>query len=196
MSLPNGVHPLPPGKVAAVMTKLEMHAPAPLRGAALPEGLTLSDAVPAVPDYLDLFRRVGRDWLWFGHLLMPEDELAVLLKDPKFQTFTLMKDGRAEGLMQLDFRTSGACELAYFGVTPALVGAGAGSYLMDQAITRAWAEDITRLWVKTCTNDSPQALEFYVRSGFTPYQRLIEIEDDPRLTGYYDTATRPSHPVI
>ena len=177
MALPDGFYDIPAGKLPMVVTYLEMTAPAPLRGASLPQGLTFTDFPRDPYAYRDLFRRVGQDWLWFGRLELTEEELIEILNDPKQHIFALEKDGRPEGLLELDFRKAGECELAYFGVTPALIGSGAGAYLMDQAITRAWAEDITRFHVHTCSIDSPQALSFYIRSGFTPYKRQVEIAD-------------------
>jgi hypothetical protein len=37
--------------------------------------------------------------------------------------------------------------------------------------------------VHTCTLDHPAALAFYIRSGFHPYRRAVEVADDPRLLG-------------
>jgi hypothetical protein len=67
---------------------------------------------------------------------------------------------------------------------------------MNEAVTRAWARPITRFWVHTCTHDHPGALAFYVRSGFTPYQRMVEVHDDPRLQGLLPEAAAPHIPLI
>jgi GNAT superfamily N-acetyltransferase len=74
-------------------------------------------------------------------------------------------------------------EISYFGLTPDLVGQGAGRYLMEHALAAAWASHPHRVWVHTCTLDHPRALSFYLKAGFAPYKRAIEIADDPRLTG-------------
>jgi GNAT superfamily N-acetyltransferase len=94
--------------------------------------------------------------------------------------------GRDEGLLELDFREAGTCELAFFGVTQAIQGSGAGRFLMNRAIEYAWRRPISRLWVHTCTLDHPDALAFYLRSGFRAYARRVELADDPRLTGLLD----------
>jgi hypothetical protein len=54
---------------------------------------------------------------------------------------------------------------------------------MDQAIVRAWSRPIQRFHVHTCTLDHPNAVAFYVRSGFTPIRRAVEVALDPRLVG-------------
>lgn len=195
--LTDGYHDVPPGKVAAVVTELEMRAPAPLRGRPAPDGVALRP-VPS-PDldwYRALFAHVGHDWLWFSRLRMTDDQLSAILTDPLVEVFAVEKDGQPQGLLELDFRTEGECELAYFGLGPALVGSGTGAWLMDQAITRAWARPIQRFHVHTCTLDHPSALGFYMRSGFTPTKRMVEIADDPRLTGVIPETRAPQIPVL
>ena len=195
--LGDGYHDVPAGKLAMVVTHLEMHSPAPVRDVPLPEGIALRQVTPTLDWYRDIFQRVGsQEWLWFGRLKMSDAELIAILNDPDVAFYTLSKDGQDEALLELDFRQKGECELAYFGLTPALIGAGAGRYLMNHAIATAWSKPIKRFHVHTCTIDSPQALAFYIRSGFTPYKRQIEVADDPRLTGMLGRDAGPNVPII
>lgn len=191
-----GFHDVPPGHVATVVTTLEMTAPAPARDVPLPDGVSIrAVARPEVAWYRDLYMRVGgRDWLWFSRLEMAEADLAAILHDPGVYVWAVEKDGRAEGLLELDFRAEGACELAFFGLTAELIGSGTGRALMTRAIAEAWARPITRFWVHTCTLDSPGALGFYRRSGFTPVSQQIEIARDPRLTGTLPRDAAPHIP--
>ncbi|MBK0325865.1 GNAT family N-acetyltransferase [Rhodobacteraceae bacterium F11138] len=183
--LGDGFHDVPPGKVAAVVTHLEMRQPAESRSVPEPKGVTLKRIETPNPDwYRDLFQRVGaRDWLWFSRLNLSDAELTAILHDPLVETWALMTRDHAVGLLELDFRPADACELAFFGVTPDLIGAGAGRFMMNHAIARAWQRPINLFHVHTCTLDSPAALPFYRRSGFVPVRQQIEIADDPRLTG-------------
>ncbi|WP_372993574.1 GNAT family N-acetyltransferase [Sulfitobacter sp.] len=195
--LGDGYHDVPAGKLAMVVTHLEMHSPAPVRDVPLPDGIALRQVTPTLDWYRDIFQRVGsQEWLWFGRLKMSDAELIAILNDPDVAFYTLSKDGQDEALLELDFRQNGECELAYFGLTPALIGAGAGRYLMNHAIATAWSKPIKRFHVHTCTIDSPQALAFYIRSGFTPYKRQIEVADDPRLTGMLGRDAGPNVPII
>lgn len=188
--LTDGFHKVPAGKVAVIVTFLEMTAKPALKEVPLKEGLTFRRVVPDVAWYRDIFTRVGGlDWLWFGRLLLDDDALDVILSDPKVEIYTLSRNGRDEALMELDFRKDGACELEYFGLTSDLIGTGSGRYLMNEAITRAWAKPISRFHLRTCTIDSPQAMSFYKRSGFSPVKQAVEISDDPRVIGVLpDTA--------
>ena len=193
----DGYHDVPPGKLAMVVTHLEMTAKPPVRPGSAPEGITLCEVKPTLEWYRDIFTRVGAlEWLWFSRLKMSDDALTAILNDPNVIFHTLSKDGKDEALLELDFREPDQCELAYFGLTPKLIGTGAGRYLMNAAIDYAWARDISRLHVHTCTADSQQALAFYIRSGFTPYKRQIEIDDDPRAIGLLPKDAGPHMPII
>ena len=192
----SGFHDVPPGKFAVVVTHLEMDAKPSLREVPLPEGVTFQKVTPTLDWFRDIFRRVGMDWLWYGRLKLDDAALTAVLQDPARAFYTLTRDGKDEALLELNFPEDGTCELAYFGLTSALIGSGSGRYLMNQAITLAWEQPITRLHLHTCTNDSPQALGFYVRSGFTPVRRQVEIDDDPRLTGLLPRDAAPQVPLI
>lgn len=194
--LTDGYHDVPLGKLAMVVTHLEMREAAPLRDVPAPEGVTLRALTPTLDWYRDIFRRVGQDWLWFGRLTKTDAELQALLSDADTQFFTLTKDGRDEALLELKFTADGTCELAYFGLTPALIGSGAGRYLMNHAIRTAWARPISRFHLHTCTLDSPKALSFYIRSGFTPFKRQVEVADDPRLIDLLDKDAGAHVPTI
>ena len=196
--LSDGYHEVPRGKVATIVTTLEMRSPMDIRPVTPPAGWSLvrHDA-PSVDWYRDIFCAVGQDWLWFGRMVIDADALAKILSDPKVHVYTLQhEDGAEGGLLELDFREPGQCELAYFGLTPALIGTGAGRYLMNNAIELAWAQAITRFHLHTCTLDSPQALAFYRRSGFVPVSQKVEIADDPRIAHGYDRSLGPHVPIF
>jgi GNAT superfamily N-acetyltransferase len=181
----SGCTDLPPGKIANVVTYLEMHARPALRVTDRPDLRLERIERPDPAEYRRLFRRIGDDWLWFGRLALDDVALIKTLTAPGHEVYYCRDaKGEAAGLLELDFSHPSDVELAYFGLVPEAIGGGAGRWLMNQAIGKAWDRPATaRFWLHTCTADSPQALGFYMSSGFTPYKRAIEIEDDPRLTG-------------
>lgn len=196
--LSDGFHDIPPGKVAAVVTHLEMRSRAEYRDCPVPTGCRLIKVDrPGADWYTQLFRIVGAsDWLWFSRLRMSDAALEDIIQDPKVHVYSLRRGDRDLGLLELDFRETGACELAYFGLAGALIGQGAGRFLMNEAMRLAWAQPIQRFHVHTCTLDSPQALGFYIRSGFTPVRQQIEIAPDPRLDGLIERDAAPQVPII
>ena len=193
--LSNGFHAIPPGKVAMIVTHLEMRQPQ-FRGAEQPDGLTFAPLARDLDVYRDLFQRVGQTWLWFGRLRLSDNALSDIITNPDVHLFALFKNGHPEALLELDYRVSGACELAYFGLTDALIGTGAGGFLMDRAVEHAFDAAIDRFHVHTCTIDSPVALAFYQRSGFVPVRQEVEVADDPRLTGVLPRSAGPNVPVF
>lgn len=190
--------PLPKGWVAEVTTYLEMRQPARLRPEPAPEGIALSLVRPDCEAYRRRFRAVGDAWLWGSRLRLDDAALTAIIADPDVEIFDLAIGADTIGLLELDFRVSGACELAFFGMVPEAIGLGAGRYLMNRAIERAWGRSprIGRFWVHTCTLDHPDALDFYIRSGFVPYARSVECYPDPRAVGLLPREVAPQVPLI
>ena len=183
MILPDGYSDVPAGKIAAVVTHLEMTArPGPRPD---PPGAWSLRKVerPGTDWFRELYLRIGAEWMWYGRIRMSDADLAAKIQSPRVAEYALVHDGRDEGLLELDFREAGACEIGMFGVTANLVGTGAGRWLMNRALELAWTRDVSRVWLHTCSFDHPAALGFYQRSGFRPFRRQIEVEDDPRLDG-------------
>jgi GNAT superfamily N-acetyltransferase len=196
MILPDGYSDVPAGKIAAIVTHLEMTArPAPRPDPAGAWSLRRVDN-PGLDWFRNLYRRVGEEWLWFSRIRMPDAELAKRLHAPQLEVYALVDGGRDEGLLELDFRESGQCEIGMFGVTPKLVGTGAGRWLMRRALDIAWSRPVERVWLHTCTFDHPAALAFYQRSGFRAFRRQVEVADDPRLDGTVPRDVARHVPVI
>jgi ribosomal protein S18 acetylase RimI-like enzyme len=192
----DGYTPLPPGKIAAVVTYLEMRERPRLPRLQKPEGWSLHRVNRDRDRYRALFRRIGEPWLWFSRVAMPDEALARILDDPRVEAFALNDGGADIGLLELDFRPRREAELSFLGVAPDSIGRGAGRFLMREAIRRAFARPIARFFVHTCSLDHPGALAFYLRSGFTPYRRAVEVADDPRLLGFLPLEAAPHVPVL
>ena len=189
--------PVIAGELAAVVTSLEMRErpkPRPLPASPL---RLIHWREPTPDGYRTLFRRVGAPWLWFSRLMLDDAALTAIIRDPAVDLYAVVdRSGIEIGMLELDFRTSGECEIAFFGLVPELTGKGHGDWLMAQALTLGWRKQVTRMWVHTCTLDHPGALGFYRRNGFTPFVRAIEIFADPRLIGVLPRDAAPQTPLI
>ena len=89
----NGYYDLPPGKIASLVTYLEMTEPPAPR--ALPDGPGLAlrrVERPKLDWYRDLFRRIGTDWLSFGRLVMPDGEVEAIIRHPEVEVYALTRD--------------------------------------------------------------------------------------------------------
>jgi GNAT superfamily N-acetyltransferase len=190
--------PIAQGKIGAIVTSLEMRSRPALR--AMPSSdLRLERWTAPTPDkYRTLYRRVGEPWLWFSRLELDDDALTAIIQNPKVRIWAVLdRRGIEVGILELDFREAGQCEIAFFGLVPELAGKGHGRWLMAMAMQAGWAEPgVERMWVHTCTLDGPNALKFYIKSGFTPYQRQVETFPDPRLTGLVPREAAQHIPII
>jgi GNAT superfamily N-acetyltransferase len=197
LDLPNGYYELPPGKLANVATYLDMKALPERKLAPLAPDLTLVPVGDMPTElYRSHFKAVGENLLWFSRLLMPDEKLKSVLANPAIDSYVFQRGNQMLGLLELNFEDVANCELAFFGLVPDAVGSGLGRMLMDEAIRRAFAKPTDRLWLHTCTLDHPAALPFYLRSGFIPYSRMVEIHDDPRLQGKLPPTAAPQVPVL
>ena len=198
MAIRNGFTAIPHGKVAAIVTVLEMTAPPAERQEIAPEpGWDFSPVEdPDLDWYRDLYRRIGGAYLWYSRLALSDEELAETIRHPAHGLHALTIDGKAEGLAEIDFRQHDEAEIVFFGVTGALVGTRTARFMMNRALALVFGRGIRRLWLHTNTLDHPRALAFYRRSGFTPIAQQIEIADDPRLTGLYDRSMAPHIPIL
>ncbi|MBI4905609.1 MAG: GNAT family N-acetyltransferase [Acidobacteria bacterium] len=191
-----GFEDVPGGKLVAAVTYLEMREPPPLRPAPA-EGCSIQLVRdPDLDEYRRLFRAVGEDWLWCSRLRLTDDGLRAILTHPLVEIFYLMHECEPAGLLELDRREMPDLELQFFGLAPRMIGKGAGRFLMNFAIERAFSYKPARFFLHTCTLDSPKAVEFYLRSGFHAYKRAIEIFDDPRISGELRVTAAPRVPII
>jgi GNAT superfamily N-acetyltransferase len=183
-ALPAGYQDVAPNMLATIVTCLEMMERPVARPNPPSEDLAIERwHAPTIDDYRTLYRKVGEDWLWVSRVTMDDEELKAILDDPAVEIYAMKRGDERLGLLELDFREDAECELAFFGLDQSLIGSGAGRILMNAAIDTAWAKPIRRFWVHTCNLDHPAALAFYQRSGFVPYKRMVEVFEDPRLTG-------------
>ena len=187
--------PLADGELAAVVTYLEMRAPAEPVVPSSPLSLRRVE-VPQPEHYRELFRLIGAPWLWFSRLIMDDSHLASIIQHPKVELHSVVQEEREVGMIELDFREPHECELSFIGLIPELSGKGHGKWLLAEAVKRAWREGVDRVHVHTCSLDHPAALSAYRRAGFTPYKRAIERFPDPRLLGVLPRDCAPQIPLL
>jgi GNAT superfamily N-acetyltransferase len=154
-------------------TYLEMLAP-PGAGMTPDVALSVERAVrPSVEFYRFLYNSVGRDYLWVDRNRMPDETLQQILNDDLVEVYVLNVAGKPAGYAELDRRTPGEVELAYFGLFPAYVGQGWGKQFLRWTVQQAWSCRPRRVWVHTCDLDHPAALPNYLQAGFTIYDEQM-----------------------
>jgi GNAT superfamily N-acetyltransferase len=204
----DGYTDLPPGKIASVVTYLEMRArPAAAEdsssAASNKASVKASNEVnlrkvqsPELDWYRALYRRAGEQWLWFSRLAMTDAELRATLHSPSTELFVGEREGDEIGIAELDRSQSPNVEITSFALFPKAIGRGFGRSFMAQLLARAWTHPTARVWLHTCNLDSPAALSFYIKCGFHPYKLGIEVADDPRIRGILPQSAAPQVPII
>ena len=183
------------GELAAVVTFLEMLEPPQFD---IPESTLRLRRVaePTLDQYRALFRKIGAPWLWFSRLALCDTDLAAIIGHPEVHLYEVAAVEAVVGMLELDFREPGQCELAFVGLVPELSGQGRGRWLLAHAVRLAWRDGVKRVHVHTCTLDHPAAVAAYRRAGFVPYKRAIERFTDPRLTGDLPPDSAPQLPLL
>ncbi len=198
--IPDGYTDLAPGKIASVVTYLEMR-----ERPALADTLSraASSAVqlrrvqnPELDWYRKLYRRAGAQWLWFSRLEMTDAQLAAVLHAPTTEFFVAEREGNEIGIAELDRSHPPNVEITSFALFAEAIGKKLGRSFMTQLLVQAWNRSTARVWLHTCNLDGPTALKFYIKCGFRPYKLGIEVADDPRIRGILPEDTAPQVPII
>lgn len=159
-------------RVRVVRTYLELRAPGTLRAArSIDSALGL---VRATSDDVSLFRRlyhdVGQAHHWRDKYAVPDAQLRTHFESPDVALWVLYHGSTPAGFFELRRQSDHSVEIAYFGLTPAFFGRGLGKHLLSCAVETAWSFGADRVWLHTCTLDSPAALPNYLARGFEPFK--------------------------
>src|SRR5215475_11979102 len=144
----DGITSLEPGKIASIVTFLEMRKPPSIAASKPLETLSLRK----VPDpdlnwYRNVFRATGENWLWFSRLLLDDFSLAATIQSPRVDVFAVEFEGRDGGLLELDRRPFREVEIAFLGLKPELIGRGVGKWLLSEALSISWSHKPDRVTV-------------------------------------------------
>jgi GNAT superfamily N-acetyltransferase len=157
---------------------------AALRPASTPPGpIELRRAIRPSPELgRFLYTAAGGNWYWTDRLPWSYDQWLQRLSQPRVETWVLYEEGTPAGYFELDGGTEGDVEIAYLGVLPAFIGRRLGGWLLSEAIRRGWEMGCGRVWVHTCSLDSPAALANYQARGMSIFKEQTEVVDLPDAT--------------
>ena len=157
-----------------------MRSPPP-RGSALAPPLRLEHVHPCpVPLFRRLYREVGEAYHWRDRDAWSDAQLARHLARDDVEVWVLYEGDEPAGFFELVRQGGDAgTEIAYFGLRPGHIGRGLGRVLLAGAVDAAWEGDPARIWLHTCSLDSPAALPNYLARGFRAYRRETYDADLP-----------------
>ena len=169
--------------VEVVRTYLELQTPEQLRRAPSddPAVRFVHRAEITPRHYRRLYGAVGHRWHWHDRDAWSDEMLAAHLDRPDVSVWECLVGDESAGYFELLRCADGSAEIAYFGLAEPFIGRGVGKAMLTRAVEEAWAMNPTRVWLHTCTLDSPHALPNYLARGFTPVRReryVAELPDD------------------
>lgn len=126
-----------------------------------------------------LYRAVGRDWSWTDRLGWPLSKWSAHLERPEVEVWIAYLDGEIAGYFELERGAEESVEIAYLGLLPQFTGRGIGGRLLSNAVERAFHTGARRVWLHTCSLDSPRAIENYQARGFKLFKEETTFEHIP-----------------
>lgn len=173
--------------VDVVRTYLELRSPGELRASALPDRPDrsvqfLQRAVMAVERYRRLYHEVGAPHHWHDRDAWSDEQLAAYLARPEIGVWECVVGDESAGYFELERHADDSVEIVYFGLVPAFTARGIGKAMLTRAAREAWIwrGPAGRVWLHTCTLDSPHALPNYEARGFARFRTetyLANIDD-------------------
>ncbi|MFS0694883.1 GNAT family N-acetyltransferase [Streptomyces nitrosporeus] len=164
---------------------LEQTSPSDLRPSAAPgDGVRIVRSQTPLPEFSRfLYTAVGGDIRWTDRLGLTYAQWEEILQRPGAETWVAYEHGTPAGFIELDAQDDGVVEVAYFGLIPAFRGRRIGGHLLSYGVARAWdlaerhegRKPTARVWVHTCSDDGPYAMDNYLRRGF----RLFDTRTEP-----------------
>jgi GNAT superfamily N-acetyltransferase len=135
----------------------------------------------ATDHYRRLYNTVGAPWHWTDRHAWSDQRLTAHLTRPAISVFECIVGDESAGFFELEQHSGGAVEIAYFGLAEGFIGRGLGKALLTRAAEESFGLGATRVWLHTCTLDSPHALPNYEARGFTPFDRDTYVVQLPPL---------------
>ena len=112
------------------------------------------------------YKNIGKKHKWVDRLAWSEEKWTKYLSSEKVKTFVLKYRDDLVGFFELIFHSeNNETEIAYFGLLEEYQNKKLGSYLLSEAIKKSFEDNVSRVWVHTCSLDHQNALKNYLSRG-------------------------------
>ena len=143
-------------------------------------GLEIREAKIASPELgRFLYTAVGREWHWTDRLNWPYSKWLAHLERPEVEIWIAHLDGVITGYVEFERQPGESVEIVYLGLLRQFMGRGIGGLLLSETVERAFRTGARRIWLHTCSLDSPRALENYRARGFKLFDQETTLKDVP-----------------
>ena len=112
------------------------------------------------------YKNIGNKHKWVDRLIWTEEKWIEYLSSKNVKTYVLKYKKDLVGFFELIYhQEKKETEIAYFGILEEYQNKKLGSYLLSEAIKKAFKGNINRVWVHTCSLDHKNALNNYIARG-------------------------------
>ena len=112
------------------------------------------------------YKNIGKKHKWVDRLIWNEQKWIDYVSSDKVKTYVLKNKDDLVGFFELIFHfEKKEVEIAYFGILEEYQNKKLGSFLLSEAIKKSFDQNISRVWLHTCSLDHKNALYNYISRG-------------------------------
>ena len=112
------------------------------------------------------YKNIGKNHKWTDRLSWSQEKWISYVSNKNVQTYVLKFKDDLVGFFELIFHLEkNETEIAYLGILEEHQNKKLGSHILSEAIKKSFKNNITRVWVHTCSLDHKNALNNYVSRG-------------------------------
>ena len=113
-----------------------------------------------------LYKNIGKNHNWVDRLSWSEEDWINYVSNKNVRTYVFKFKDDLVGFFELIFHPKkNETEIAYFGILEEYQNKKLGSYLLSEAIKLSFQNNVSRVWVHTCSLDHKNALQNYISRG-------------------------------
>ena len=176
------------------VTYLEIHGPSNINDIDMPEYSFVLWNDPDLDLYIDLYREIGRDYIWNYRPGQSREEIREVIQSDQTRIYLLYKNNTPIGMAECDLDDKNGIEIVHFGLIPDFINKGIGKVFLQKVLYTLSQEEPARIHLSTCELDHPKAIEFYQNAGFDIYKTKRAEFKDYRYSDFYDLSDAPGIP--
>ena len=120
------------------------------------------------------YKNIGKKHKWVDRLIWDEQRWIDYVSSDKVKTYVLKNKDDLVGFFELIFHfEKKEVEIAYFGILEEYQNKKLGSFLLSEAIKKSFDQNISRVWLHTCSLDHKNALNNYIARGMKIFKSEI-----------------------
>ena len=120
------------------------------------------------------YKNIGKKHKWIDRLIWDEQKWIDYVSSKKVKTYVLKNKDDLVGFFELIFHFERKeVEIAYFGILEEYQNKKLGSFLLSEAIKKSFDQNISRVWLHTCSLDHKNALNNYISRGMKIFKSEI-----------------------